>query len=217
MVKQRVVEEIQNEILDERSLEPDPLAQFRKWYRDALRAEIFQPEAMHLSTAGPSGAPAGRYVLYKDPERHGLAVEGFLFFTNFKSPKSREIEKFPEVALTFYWKELRRQVRIRGAAERVSAEVSDEYFATRPDPSKLGAWASSQSEVIGSRAVLEGKMESYRREFEGGEIPRPKDWGGFVVRPGEMEFWQHREDRLHDRFRYALREDRGWRVERLSP
>ena len=217
MVDQRVVEEIQNAVLDAETVAPDPLEQFRIWYADALRADIFQPEAVHLSTAGRSGSPTGRYVLYKDPEKYGLAAEGFLFFTDFASPKSRDIEKFPGVALTFYWKELLRQIRIQGTAEKVSEEISDKYFASRPDPSKLSAWSSYQSEVIAGRAVLEERVAKHRRRFEGGNIPRPPHWGGYVVRPREMEFWRHREDRLHDRIRYALQKDGSWTIQRLSP
>ena len=217
MVDQRVVEEIQNQILDAETVDSDPLAQFRIWYADALRAGIFQPEAVHLSTAGRSGSPAGRYILYKDPERYGLGAEGFLFFTDFTSSKARDIEKFRGVALTFYWKELLRQIRIQGTAEKVPEEISDKYFASRPDPSKLSAWASSQSEVIAGRAALEERVEEMRKRFAGGPIPRPPNWGGFLVRPREMEFWRHRDDRLHDRIRYALQSDGSWTIQRLSP
>ncbi|MEE9275458.1 MAG: pyridoxamine 5'-phosphate oxidase [bacterium] len=217
MVNQSVIEAVEKKTLDESSVDPDPLKQFREWYGDAVRAGIFQPEVMHLSTSTPLGTPTGRFVLYKDPEKYGLAVEGFLFFTNFMSAKSRDIEKSPLVALTFYWKELLRQVRIVGIAEKSPEEVSDKYFESRPDPAKLGAWASAQSEVIESRAVLEERAAQYRERFEGGPIPRPAHWGGFTVRPAEMEFWQHREDRLHDRIRYNAQEDGGWTIQRLSP
>ena len=217
MVNQGVVEEIHNSILDAGTVERDPHKQFGRWYKDALRAEIFQPEAMHLSTAGRHGIPAGRFVLYKEPEKHGLPEGGFLFFSNFQSPKSRDIEEFPRVALTFFWKELRRQIRIQGTAQKVPEEVSDQYFESRQEGSKLGAWASAQSEVIEGRGALEERVEHFREKFAGSAIPRPKHWGGFIVLPGEVEFWQHRDDRLHDRIRYELQKDGSWTIQRLSP
>ena len=217
MVNQGVVEEIHNTVLDVGTVDLDPLKQFRRWYKDALRTEIFQPEAMHLSTAGRHGIPTGRFVLYKEPEKHGLPEGGLLFFTNFQSPKSRDIEEFPRVALTFFWKELRRQIRIQGTAQKVPDEVSDKYFETRPEGSKLGAWASSQSEVIEGRGAMEERVAHFRKKFEGGTIPRPKHWGGFIVRPRGVEFWQHRDDRLHDRIWYELQKDGSWTIQRLSP
>ncbi len=214
---QSVIEKIQNETLEVSSVDPDPLKQFQEWYGDALRAEVFQPDAMHLCTVSRDGVPSGRYVLYKDPERYGLPSEGFLFFTDFRSPKSKDIMESSQVALTFYWKELHRQMRIEGTAETVSKEISDRYFETRPEASKLSAWASSQSEVIESRAVLEERVERFRKRFEGRTIPRPEYWGGFFVRPREIEFWKHREDRLHDRVWYRLEKDGSWTRCRLSP
>lgn len=217
MVKESVIEEIQNARFDVDSVDPDPYQQFRNWYDDALRAEVLQPDAMHLATLGPLGEPTGRYVLYKDPKRYGLSVEGYLFFTDYRSPKSKGIGRSPHVAVTFYWKELGRQVRIKGTAEKVSQQISDQYFETRAEGSKLGAWSSYQSEVIASRSALEDRVELNRKKFAGKPVPRPEHWGGFLVRPIEMEFWQHRDDRLHDRVWYEPRKDGGWVRRRLSP
>ncbi|MEK6710981.1 MAG: pyridoxamine 5'-phosphate oxidase [Nitrospinota bacterium] len=202
------------------SVEADPLRQFRRWYGEAARAGVLQPDAMHLATAGQDGKPSGRMVLYKDPGEHGLAVQGFPFFTNLGSPKARQIKENPEAALTFHWALLGRQVRIAGRVHRLPAEVSDRYFATRPEGSQLGAWASPQSEEAGSREALLARVEQFRREFAAKPIPRPPDWGGFWLEPREMEFWQHRDDRLHDRVLYLLARPAGgggWSRRRLAP
>jgi len=212
-----IIEKLRNEALDEASVHPDPFKQFQKWYRDARSAGLPQPDAMHLATATREGGPSGRFVIYKDPEEFRLGGEGFPFFTNYESPKSQEIGRNPEVALTFYWAEVGRQVRIRGRAERLPEEVSDRYFKTRPEGSKLGAWASPQSQPLGSRAELMERVEGHRKQFEGEAIPRPPNWGGYRVAPREIEFWQHRDDRLHDRIRYERRSDGSWRIRRLAP
>lgn len=214
---QKIVDELRNEELDVNTVDPDPLKQFQKWYKDALRAEVPQPDAMHLSTAARDGIPSGRFVIYKDPEEFGLGVEGFPFFTNYDSPKSEEIMQNPRVALTFYWAELSRQVRIEGSAKKLSEEASDKYFETRPHASKLSAWASPQSQGIEDRSELIERVEDYREKFEGQTVPRPEHWGGFWVTPHEIEFWQHRDDRLHDRVRYELQEDGNWKIRRLAP
>jgi len=216
-MNQIVVKEIQNSILDEGAVDADPLKQFVGWYKDAKRAEIIQPEAMHLSTAGLVGSPSGRIVLYKEPLRYGLPEDSLLFFTNYQSPKSRSIEENPYVALTFFWKELRRQIRFQGTAQKVSNEISDKYFATRPEGSKLGAWVSTQSAVIGGRENLQKKLEYFRTKFSKGTVPRPEYWGGFTVKPRDVEFWQHRDDRLHDRIWYELQKNKTWEIRRLSP
>ncbi|MBI2880739.1 MAG: pyridoxamine 5'-phosphate oxidase [Candidatus Tectomicrobia bacterium] len=217
MAIQELIDRLRSEELGVDTVDADPLRQFKKWYGEALRAEVIQPDAMHLSTVSAEGVPSGRLVLYKDPETHGLAVEGFLFFTNLNSPKARDILRDPRVAATFYWTLLGRQVRIEGGAKRAADEAADRYFDMRPDASKLSAWASPQSRVIEDRASLLEAVERHRKRFEGKRVPRPDFWGGFVITPSRMEFWKHREDRLHDRVLYERREDGGWSRRRLAP
>jgi len=195
--------------LHESELAADPFAQFRRWFDDATTAGLEMPEAMGLSTVF-SGRPSSRMVLLK-----GIDT-GFVFFTNYKSRKSLESAEDARAALLFHWIPLERQVRIEGIVERVSASESDAYFATRPRGSQIGAWASPQSQVIPSREPLEEAAETITARFRNSEIPRPPFWGGFRVIPDSVEFWQGRQDRLHDRLRYRM-EDEGWIVERLAP
>ncbi|WP_353720068.1 pyridoxamine 5'-phosphate oxidase [Dyadobacter sp. 676] len=195
----------------ESDLDPDPLKQFRLWFDDVLEAGITESNAMLLSTVS-EGRPAGRIVLLKDFDKRG-----FSFFTNYDSKKGREIEANPQVALTFFWKELERQVRIEGKIEKTSEEESDEYFAVRPRGSQIGAWASAQSEVIPDRTFLEEKTSELKARFEGRPVPRPPYWGGYRVVPDYIEFWQGRPSRLHDRLAYTKQSDGEWKVERLSP
>ncbi|HEU5169998.1 MAG TPA: pyridoxamine 5'-phosphate oxidase [Gemmatimonadales bacterium] len=199
------------ERLDERDVNPDPLRQFARWFDEAQRAEILEPNAMTLATATPEGAPSARVVLLK-----GVDERGFTFFTDYRSQKGRELETNPHAALLFFWGELERQVRVTGTARRLSREESEAYFLTRPRGSRLGAWTSHQSLVIPSRAALEERLLDVESHFADQEIPLPPDWGGYVVRPETFEFWQGRESRLHDRVRY-VREHGRWRIERLSP
>jgi pyridoxamine 5'-phosphate oxidase len=196
--------------LAESDADPDPLRQFQRWLDDAVRAKLPLPNAMTLATAGTGGAPTARIVLLKGVERGG-----FVFYTNYHSRKGREIEAKSAACLLFLWSDLERQVRIEGAAEKVGARDSDEYFVTRPLGARLSAWASEQSEVVASRAALEKAMEDVRRRH-GDTPPRPPHWGGYRVLPREIEFWQGRADRLHDRLVYK-REASGWRIERLAP
>jgi pyridoxamine 5'-phosphate oxidase len=189
----------------------DPLREFQDWFGAARQAGVEVPEAMTLATATADGAPSARMVLLK-----GVEAEGFVFYTGYESRKAEELERNPRAALVFYWRSLGRQVRVEGPVERVSPEESAAYFATRPRGSQLAAWASEQSRPLGSRQELERRYAELEREYEGHEVPRPPRWGGFRLRPESYEFWQHRDNRLHDRVRY-VRADGGWRRELLSP
>ena len=198
--------------LNEADLDPSPFRQFHLWFDQALAAGLAEPNAMTLATATPEGRPSARMVLIK-----GADERGFVFFSNYASLKGRELDANPYAALVFYWAELERQIRIEGRVEQVSPEESDAYFQSRPAGSRLGAWASRQSAVIGDRAELEGRLAELAARHPGGDVPRPPHWGGYRVVPESIEFWQGRPSRLHDRLRYRLREDGTWLVERLSP
>jgi pyridoxamine 5'-phosphate oxidase len=196
--------------LSETQADPDPIRQFERWFEDALRARLPLPNAMSLATVTPSGAPSARTVLLKGVERGG-----FLFYTNYLSRKGRELEHRASACLLFLWSELERQVRIDGAVEKVTGEESDAYYATRPLGARLSAWASAQSKPVSSRGILEKSMEEARARH-GERPPRPPHWGGYRVIPQEIEFWQGRADRLHDRLVYR-RSGNTWAIERLSP
>jgi len=197
--------------LHESELDINPLNQFSKWFDEALKSEITEPNAMLLSTAH-LGRPAGRIVLLK-----GVDDKGFTFFTNYQSKKGQEMAENPQVAVTFFWKELERQVRIEGRIEKTAAAESDAYFASRPRGSQIGAWVSDQSEVIADREFLAEKLKSFETKFEGVDVPRPAHWGGYRVIPDYVEFWQGRPSRLHDRLAYVATESGAWKIERLSP
>jgi pyridoxamine 5'-phosphate oxidase len=196
--------------LEERDVDRDPLKQFGVWMVEAIHARVPEPTAMHLATVGADGRPSGRIVLLK-----GLDAAGFVFYTNYASRKGRDLEAHPVAALTFLWKELERQVRIEGRVEKVSAADSDAYFATRPLGSRIGAWASPQSERIENRAWLEKRWADLTTEH-GESPPRPPHWGGYRVVPQYLEFWQGRLSRLHDRIAYT-RDANAWKVARLAP
>jgi len=198
--------------LDEAQVEQDPFQQFDQWFQAAVQSEVPEPNAMTLSTVA-EGRPASRIVLLKDFDAHG-----FVFYTNYESNKGKAMAANPMVALTFWWAELERQVRIEGKAERVPAQESDEYFFSRPRGSRVGAWASPQSQVIANREVLERRAEQLHRQY-GEEIfvPRPPHWGGYRVVPDFFEFWQGRSNRLHDRIAFRLQPDGSWQIQRLAP
>jgi pyridoxamine 5'-phosphate oxidase len=198
--------------LSEGDVDPDPLVEFRRWYRLAEESGVPQPDAMTLATATADGAPSARMVLLK-----GVDDQGFVFFTNYESRKAREMAENPRAALILYWVALRRQVRATGRVEPITAEESEAYFRSRPFGSRLAAWASRQSSLIPDRSVLEDEYRRLEAEYADGEVPLPPFWGGYRVTPDTVEFWMGRENRLHDRLRYR-REDRGeWVIERLSP
>jgi pyridoxamine 5'-phosphate oxidase len=190
----------------------DPVEQFRGWFDQALGADLYEPNAMTLATATPDGRPSARIVLLK-----GFDELGFVFYTNYESRKGEELEDNPRAALVFHWNELERQVRVEGTVYRVSEEESDAYYAGRPRGSRLGVWASEQSRVSEGRGIFERRLEELEVEYRGRELPRPPYWGGYRVEPGAVEFWQGREDRLHDRLLYHREGGGGWSIERLQP
>ena len=199
--------------LQRTDLDPDPFGQFRRWFQETTTTELLEPNAMVLCTSDGQ-RPSSRTVLLK-----AFDQRGFVFFTNYESRKARDIAANPRVSLLFPWYALERQVEVIGEAERISAAESLAYFSSRPFGSRLGAWVSQQSSIINSRKVLEWKLDEMRRKFSQGEVPLPTFWGGFRVVPSEIEFWQGRENRLHDRFRFYrdASESSGWRIERLAP
>jgi len=199
--------------LNESILPIDPITLFKKWFHELESSgSTDEPNAMAVATQGEDGFPKNRMVLLKR-----YSHEGFVFYTNYESEKGKAIAKDPKVCLSFYWPVMERQVIIKGEAEKIATNLSDGYFESRPDASKMGAIASPQSSVIESRAILEDSVKELERKYEGKEIPRPDYWGGYLVKPVSVEFWQGRPNRLHDRFRYTLEEDLNWKIERLAP
>jgi pyridoxamine 5'-phosphate oxidase len=200
--------------LDREDLLDDPIAQFNRWLDAAERAGVSLPNAMALATADAGGRPSVRHVLLR-----GLDDRGFSFFTNRESRKGRQLAENPHAGLVFLWKELDRQVNVTGVAASLPDDESDAYFATRPRDARIGAWASPQSAVLAGREELDERVRAAEERFAGGDVPRPAHWGGYLVRPETIEFWQGRAHRLHDRFRYTREESApgGWRIERLSP
>jgi pyridoxamine 5'-phosphate oxidase len=209
--------------LEEADVASNPIDQFTRWWNEAVASQIDEVNAMTLATVNAAGVPAARIVLLK-----GYNPEGFIFFTNYESDKGKNLAQNPNAALVFFWKELERQIRIEGAVQKVSAEESDRYFNSRPASSRIGAWASPQSAVIENRLVIEQNVERYTSIFANDSIERPDHWGGYIVKPTSIEFWQGRSSRLHDRIRYKLetsdynaatdtRTDANWKIERLAP
>jgi pyridoxamine 5'-phosphate oxidase len=198
--------------LNEEDVKTDPVKQFSVWFDEAVRAEVNEPNAMHLATITADGRPSGRMVLLK-----GIQSDGFIFYTNFQSNKGKELDRQPACCLTFFWPELERQVRIEGVSERLPEDSSEQYFQSRPRGSQIGAWASPQSAVIKNRMVLEERMQALELKFSGATpIQKPKQWGGYKVSPFLIEFWQGRSNRLHDRIRYLL-DGEKWEIRRLAP
>lgn len=198
--------------LDQTDVNKNPVAQFEKWFDEALKSQALEPNAMTLSTITETGKPSARIVLLK-----GIENNSFLFYTNYQSQKGKELDANPACALTFFWPELERQVRIEGVCTRVAETTSVNYFKSRPRGSQLGAWASPQSSLIKNRELLETRVKELEKRFEGKEtLPKPKQWGGYAVEPLEIEFWQGRPSRLHDRIVY-YKTDGKWTIHRLAP
>jgi pyridoxamine 5'-phosphate oxidase len=204
--------EYRGPLLDEHDVDPDPMVQFARWFDEAIAAKVPEPDSMTIATATPDGRPSARVVALR-----GHDERGFVFYTNDESQKGRELAVNPRAAVVFHWREMERQVRVYGAVTRVGDDEARAYFAGRPLKSRIGAWASKQSVVLRDRAELEARVAEAAARFGDGEIPKPPFWNGYVVRPDEVELWQGRRSRLHDRLRYERVADGGWRIERLSP
>ncbi len=189
-----------------------PIDQFSKWWDDAIKSEIDEVNAMTLATADSNGKPSARIVLLK-----GFDENGFVFFTNYQSLKGKELEQNPQACLVFYWKELERQIKIEGIAQKLSDVENDTYYFSRPAGSRIGAWASPQSSVIKGREIIEKNVAKYATKFLNKEIPRPDHWGGYLLKPTLIEFWQGGSNRLHDRIQYRLLKKSNWKIERLAP
>lgn len=198
--------------LDSTSVDKNPIRQFEKWFDEAIKSEMTEPTAMNLATIASNGRPSSRIVLLK-----GIENDQFIFYTNYQSQKGKELEINPACALTFFWPDLERQIRIEGVAARVAPDISDAYFKSRPRGSQVGAWASPQSTIIKDRKILEDRVKEIEKRFEDKKVlSRPNQWGGFGVDPFEIEFWQGRSSRLHDRIVYT-KVDQLWKINRLAP
>lgn len=199
--------------LSKKEVSDNPMELFQKWF---FEVEEFggdaEANAMTVSTIGKDGFPKNRVVLLKK-----YTWEGFIFYTNYNSEKGNAIEENPQVCLSFFWHHIERQVIIKGIAEKLPENLSDGYFESRPDGSKLGAWASNQSDIVESREYLDNRLDFFEKKFENKEITRPKHWGGYIVKPQSIEFWQGRPNRMHDRIRFTLQEDYDWKIDRLAP
>lgn len=205
-------QEYAQQSLSEQEVNANPVFQFKKWWEQALAAKLKEPNAMILATASKEAVPSARIVLLKD-----FNEKGFVFFTNYDSYKGQQLSENPKACLVFFWEELERQVRITGLTFKLPAAESDEYFNSRPEASRIGAWASPQSEVIENRNWLDERFEKLSSEMKNETIQRPPHWGGYIVKPVIIEFWQGRVSRLHDRIQYSLQDDGSWKIERLAP
>ncbi len=196
----------------ENDVDKNPIIQFEKWFKQAIDAQILEPNAMTLATASPNGVPQARIVLLKE-----FDAQGFVFYSNYDSQKGKTLLQNPYAALVFFWGDVERQIRIEGVVERVADEQSATYFKTRPWGSKLGAWVSPQSSVIAGRDFLEDRLKQLEKQYADGDVPKPEHWGGFRVIPHKIEFWQGRRNRLHDRLVYTHQKDGSWTIARLAP
>ncbi|WP_256012462.1 pyridoxamine 5'-phosphate oxidase [Desertivirga xinjiangensis] len=209
---QNLRQEYLSATLSEKSVADDPISQFAKWFAEALDADLYEPNVMTLATATHDGKPSARVLLLK-----GFDNNGFTFYTNYLSRKGKEIAKNPSAAMVFYWAELERQVRIEGHLEKVSKEESERYFHSRPKASQLGAIASQQSQIIPNREVLENALHDLEGQYQDKEVPKPSHWGGYILKPQIVEFWQGGAARLHDRIMYKRTDKKSWKVVRLAP
>jgi pyridoxamine 5'-phosphate oxidase len=209
---QNLRQDYRSSILLEKDVNADPMLQFEQWFNEALSANLYEPNAMTLSTATTDGRPSARIVLLK-----GYNKDGFIFYTNYLSRKGKEMAKNPLVALTFLWGELERQVRIEGTVEKLSKEISEKYFISRPRASQIGAVVSPQSQEIAGREILEKKWNDLEAEYTDKTVPKPAHWGGYIVKPRQIEFWQGRSNRLHDRLVYKKADKNNWKIVRLAP
>jgi pyridoxamine 5'-phosphate oxidase len=205
-------QEYSSQVLLEENVATDPITQFQIWWQQVIDSEIIEPNAMTLATASADGVPSARIVLLK-----GFDKEGFVFYTNYNSYKAMQLAENPKACLVFHWKELERQVRMIGLVKPVPAADSDAYFKSRPEGSRIGAWASPQSKVVKDRAWIDNRYQEMVQQMTGTNIERPPHWGGYIVKPVIMEFWQGRPSRLHDRIQYTLQDDGSWKIERLAP
>ncbi len=205
-------EEYVNQGLRRKDLDDNPIKQFEKWFEQAMSADLIEPNAMSLATVREDMMPSIRTVLLKFFDE-----SGFVFFSNYESVKAKQLEQNPKAAIHFAWLGLERQVKIEGVIERISSTKSLKYFLSRPKGNQIGAWVSQQSQVISSRSVLEAKFNEIKNKFVKGEIPFPSFWGGYILKPQKIEFWQGAKHRLHDRFVYTLKEDNKWQIDRLAP
>ncbi|WP_432711652.1 pyridoxamine 5'-phosphate oxidase [Pedobacter sp.] len=208
---QNLRQEYRSAALSEHEVDKNPIVQFMVWFTDAMEAKTFEPNVMTLATADRTGKPSARIVLLK-----GFNEEGFTFYTNYQSHKGKELEENPQAALVFFWAELERQVRIEGTVTKIDPEVSDQYFHSRPLGSQIGAIASPQSSIIENRYILENKVKDLTEQLQNKAIERPEHWGGYLVKPTLIEFWQGRPSRLHDRINYEL-VNGNWNINRLAP
>lgn len=203
----------QKQELLESNIPENPMELFQKWYFEVAESGVLEESnTMNVNTLELDGFPKSRIVLLKR-----FTWEGFIFYTNYNSDKGKAIEKNPKIGLSFFWYQLERQIIIKGIAEKLPENLSDGYFESRPDGSKLGSWASNQSKEVPSRSYLDNRLKEFEKQFEGQEIPRPNFWGGYMVKPISIEFWQGRPNRMHDRILYTLQENFDWKISRLAP